>query len=196
MRRFLAAAAVAAALALAACSPGAPKFNSTDITGAGFGRELALTDHTGKPRTLADFRGKVVVVFFGFTQCPDVCPTALATIAEARKRMGKDGERVQALFVTVDPERDTPELLSRYVPAFDPTFIGLYGDAAATERTAKEFKVVYQKAPGKTPDSYTIDHTAGIYVFDPQGKLRLFARHSQTADELAQDLGTLLRTSG
>jgi protein SCO1 len=193
MRRSIAAALTAVALVLAACGPDAAKFRSTDITGASFGRELALTDHTGKPRTLADFRGKAVVVFFGFTQCPDVCPTALATIAEARKRMGKDGERVQGLFVSVDPERDTPELLSRYVPAFDPTFIGLYGDAAATERVAKEFKVVYRKAPGKTPDSYTIDHSAGLYVFDAHGRLRLFASHSQTADALSHDLKQLLR---
>ena len=196
MRRLLAAALAAVAILAAGCNPGAPKFASTDITGAGFGRELALTDHAGTPRTLADFRGKAVVVFFGFTHCPDVCPTALATIAQARKQLGRDADRVQGLFVTVDPERDTPDLLSRYATAFDPTFLGLFGDAAATERVAKEFKVVYRKAEGKTPDSYTIDHSAGIFVFDPQGRLRLFVSHGQKADVLAKDLAELLRTSG
>ncbi|HVE48741.1 MAG TPA: SCO family protein [Casimicrobiaceae bacterium] len=181
--------------ALAACSPHGPKFETTDITGAGFGREFALTDHTGAARTLADYRGKAVVVFFGFTQCPDVCPTALSKVAEARRKLGADAARVQGIFITVDPERDTPELLSNYVPAFDPSFVGLFGDAAATERVAKEFKVIYRKAPGKTPESYTIDHSSGIYVFDPQGRLRLFVSHGTSADALAHDLRELLRTT-
>jgi protein SCO1 len=185
-----------AVLALAACAPGGPKFESTDITGAGFGREFALTDPTGKTRTLDDFRGKAVVVFFGYTQCPDVCPTSLATLAEARRKLGADGERVQGIFITVDPERDTPALLAQYVPAFDPSFVGLYGDAAATERVAKEFKVIYRKSPGKTPDSYTVDHSAGMYVFDPLGRLRLFVSHGQSADVLAHDLREILRASG
>ena len=144
--------AVVAAALLAGCGPGKPSFKSVDVTGADFGRELKLTDHTGKPRTLADFQGKVVVVFFGFTQCPDVCPTTLVEMKAVKEKLGKDGERVQVLFVTVDPERDTPELLAKYVPAFDPTFIGLYGDAEATARTAKEFKVFYKKVPGLEPD--------------------------------------------
>ena len=194
MLRLLA--ALAAAVLVAACSPGGPKFESTDISGAGFGREFALTDHTGKSRTLADFRGKAVVVFFGYTQCPDVCPTTLAMLAEAKRKLGSEGDRVQGVFITVDPERDTQALLAQYVPAFDPTFVGLYGDAAATERVAKEFKVLYRKSPGKTPDSYTVDHSSGIYVFDPRGQLRLFVSHGQGADVLAHDLRELLRTSG
>lgn len=190
MRRFLAALAVGA---LTACSTGAPQFRNTDITGAEFGRDFALRDPSGKERTLADFRGKAVVVFFGFTHCPDICPTALATVAEAMRQLGPDAARVQGLFVTIDPERDTPELLARYATAFHPSFIGLYGDAEATARVAKEFKVLYQKSPGATPASYTMDHSAGLFVFDPQGRLRLYASHGRGADALAQDLRQLLR---
>jgi len=194
MRRLLAVAIVA--LPLLACTPDGPRFQSTDITGASFGRDFVLTDASGKPRGLADFRGKAVVVFFGFTQCPDVCPTAMATLAEVMRKLGPDAERVQGVFITIDPERDTPELLSRYVPAFHPAFIGLHGDAAATERVAKEFKIVYRKAPGSTPQTYTMDHSAGMFIFDPQGRLRLYASHGQGADALAHDLRELLRTSG
>jgi protein SCO1/2 len=183
--------AVAAAL-LAACNPGKPSFKSVDVTGADFGRELALTDHTGKPRTLADFKGKVVVVFFGFTQCPDVCPTTLVEMKAVKEKLGKDGDRLQVLFVTVDPERDTPELLAKYVPAFDPAFLGLYGNAEAIARTAKEFKVFYKKVPGSSPNSYSVDHTAALYVYDPSGRLRLFAKHAQGADALASDIKLLL----
>jgi protein SCO1/2 len=194
MRR--AAAVLAAALLLAGCAPAGPSFKATDVTGASFGRELALTGHDGKPRTLADFRGNVVVVFFGFTHCPDVCPTTLGALAEAKRRLGADGARVQGVFVTVDPERDTPELLRNYVPAFDPSFVGLYGDAAATERTAKEFKVLYRKVPGSTPETYTMDHSAGMFVFDRGGRLRLFMGHGTGVDALAHDLRELLRESG
>ena len=134
-----------------------------------------------------------VVVFFGFTQCPDVCPTAMATLAEAVRKLGPDAWQVQGVFITIDPERDTPELLARYVPAFHPSFVALYGDAAATERVAKEFKVVYRKVPGSTSDSYTMDHSAGMFVFDPQGRLRLYVSHGQGADALAHDLRELLR---
>jgi len=182
------------ALALAACSPDGPRFKNADITGAGFGREFSLTDTSGKTRTLADFRGMAVVVFFGFTQCPDVCPTALATLAEAVRKLGPDAWRVQGVFITIDPERDTPELLAQYVPAFNPKFVALRGDGQATERVAKEFKVVYRKAPGSAPGSYTMDHSAGMFVFDPQGRLRLFVSHGQDADALAHDLRELLRT--
>lgn len=192
MLRLLA--ATFTALALLGCAPGGPKFEAADITGASFGRDFALTDTAGKPRGLADFRGKAVVVFFGFTQCPDVCPTALATLAEAMRKLGADAERVQGVFITIDPERDNAELLSRYVPAFHPGFVGLYGDAAATERVAKEFKVVYRKAPGRTPGTYTMDHSAGMYVFDPRGRLRLYVSHGQGADALAHDLRELLRS--
>jgi protein SCO1 len=193
MRAILA--AMAAALLLAACGPQAPTFKGADVTGASFGRELALADHHGKARTLADFRGKAVVIFFGFTQCPDVCPTALSTLAEVMRRLGPDAARVQVLFVTVDPERDTAELLSRYVPAFHPSFLGLRGDAEATARVAKEFKILYQKVPGQTPDTYTMDHSAGLYLFDPQGRLRVFESHGQGAEAIAHDLAQLLRSS-
>ena len=180
----------ALALLLAACSPEAPKFRSTDISGADFGKELALTGHDGKPRTLADFRGRVVVLFFGFTHCPDICPTTLADVAAVMKKLGKDADRVQVLMVTVDPERDTPEVLSKYVPAFDPRFIGLYGDAAATQRAAKEFKIFYEKR--KAGGSYSVDHSGQSYVIDPQGRLRLFVRHDRIAQDLAEDLRALL----
>jgi protein SCO1/2 len=181
--------------AIAGCSREGPKFKASDVTGASFGRELALTDHTGKPRTLADYRGKAVVVFFGFTQCPDVCPTTLGTLAEAMKALGPDADRVQVLFVTVDPERDTQALLAQYVPAFDPRFVGLTGDAAAIDKVAKEFKIIYQKNPGPTPGSYTMDHSAGVFLFDPQGRLRVYASHGQTPQVFAHDLRELLRSS-
>ena len=196
-RRFraLGAAALCAAL-LAGCGAEAPNFRSTDVTGADFGRELALTGHDGKPRTLADFRGKLVVLFFGYTYCPDVCPTTLADMAAIMKALGKDAERVQVLFVTVDPERDTRELLAQYVAAFDPRFLGLYGDAAATERTAKEFKIFYEKRPGSSPSAYTVDHSSQSYVLDDKGRLRLFVRHDRIAADLADDLRTLLKSAG
>jgi len=182
------------AASLAACNP-APKFRSADITGADYGRELALTGHDGKLRSLADFRGKLVLVFFGFTQCPDVCPTTMAETARVLKDLGKDADRVQVLFVTVDPERDSAEVLSRYVPAFDPRFLGLRGDEAATRRVAKEFKVFYEKRAGSAPDRYTVDHSAQTYVLDRQGRLRLFVRQDRIAEDLVPDLRTLLSES-
>jgi protein SCO1/2 len=185
--------ALAAAVVLAACGADAPKFKSTDITGADFGKELSLTGHDGKPRTLADFRGKAVVLFFGFTHCPDICPTTLVDAAAVMKALGKDADRVQVLMVTVDPERDTPAVLSKYVPAFDPRFLGLYGDAAATQRAAKEFKIFYEKRPGSAPGAYSVDHSGQSYVLDPQGRLRLFVRHDRIAQDLADDLRALLR---
>jgi protein SCO1/2 len=193
VRAFLSTLLVAAALS--GCSGSGASFRNTDITGADYGKDFALTDHTGKKRTLEDFRGKIVVVFFGYTRCPDVCPTTLADLRLAREQLGEDGKRVQVLFITVDPERDTQQLLANYVPAFDPSFLGLYGDAAATARVAKEFKVFYQKAPGKTPDSYTVDHTSGSYVFDPQGRLRLLVRQGSVPN-LVADLKTLLSARG
>jgi protein SCO1/2 len=186
--------AVLLLLALAGCGGSGPQFKNVDITGADYGKDFALVDHTGRARTLADFRGKVVVMFFGYTRCPDVCPVTLAELKMVKDRLGGDGERVQVLFVTVDPERDTQQLLASYVPAFDPSFIGLRGDASAIAKVAKDFKVFYQKSPGSKPDNYTVDHTAGSYVFDPQGRLRLFVRHGSAAN-LAQDIETLLRTS-
>ena len=187
-----ASAVLLAALALAACDGEAPKFRSTDITGADYGKSLALTDHHGKPRRLEDFRGKAVVLFFGFTQCPDICPTALAEMARAMQTLGADAERVQVLFVTLDPERDSQEVLAKYVPAFDARFLGLRGSLEETRAAAKEFKVYFEKRPGKTPGAYTIDHSAQAYVFDPRGRLRLFVRHARIAQDLAADLRTLL----
>lgn len=186
-------AALLLAAALAACSPEAPKFRSTDITGAEFGKALELTGHDGRPRTLADFRGKAVVLFFGYTHCPDVCPTTLADVAGALKALGPDAARVQVLFVTLDPERDTREILAGYVTAFDPSFIGLSGDAAATQRVAKEFKIFYEKRPGRAPDAYTMDHSAQTYVLDGEGRLRLLLRQERIAQDLAEDLRTLLK---
>jgi protein SCO1 len=182
------------ALVLAACGPHGSTFQASDVTGASFGRDFALTDHNGKQRTLGDFRGKAVVVFFGYTQCPDVCPTTLAALAETMKQLGPDADRVQVLFVTVDPARDTRELLSQYVPAFDPRFLGLFGDADATARVAKEFKIVYQKQAGSSPGNYTMDHSAGTYIFDPQGRLRLFVGLAQGPDVFTHDLRELLKS--
>ncbi len=186
-------AAIALAASLLACTAGGPQFKASDITGSSFGRDFELRDPQGSTRRLADFRGKAVVVFFGYTQCPDVCPTTLASLAEAMKQLGPDADRVQVLFITVDPERDTPALLAQYVPAFDPRFLGLYGDAEATARTAKEFKIIYQKVPGSSAGTYTMDHSAGTYVFDPQGRLRLSVANGQGADVFAHDLRELLR---
>ena len=181
------------ALSFAGCGPSQSGFINTDVTGADCCKDFRLSDHNGKVRTLADFRGKVVVMFFGYTQCPDVCPTTMLEMKTVLQQLGADAQRVQVLFVTVDPERDTRELLSSYVPAFDPGFLGLYGDMETTARTAKEFRVFYQKQPGATPSSYTVDHTAGSYVFDPQGRVRLFVRHGDGGASLAADLRTLLK---
>ena len=180
---------------MSGCGSGGPSFKGSDVTGSSFGRDFSLTDAGGATRTLADYRGKAVVVFFGYTQCPDVCPTTLSTLAETMKLLGPDADRVQVVFITVDPERDTPALLAEYVPAFDKRFLGLSGNAEATERVAKEFKVIYQKQPGATPTTYTMDHSAGVFVFDPQGRLRLYARNGQGPDAFAHDLRELLRAS-
>jgi protein SCO1 len=178
-------------VALTGCGGSGVQFKNVDITGADYGKDFSLMDHTGKTRTLADFRGKAVLMFFGYTHCPDVCPTTLAELKTVKEQLGPDGERVQVLFVTLDPERDTREVLARYVPAFDPTFIGLRGDAGATAKVAKDFKVFYQKVPGSRPDNYSMDHTAGSYVFDPQGRLRLFVREGNPAN-LVSDVRVLL----
>jgi protein SCO1/2 len=177
------------ALLLAGCD--GPKFKSTDITGAPYGKALELADTQGKARHLEDFRGKVLVLFFGFTRCPDICPTTLADIAGAVKTLGADAERVQMLFVTLDPERDTGTALADYVRAFDPRIIALRGDDAATQRVAKDFKIYYEKR--KQGDTYTIDHSAQAYVLDDQGRLRLLVRHDRIGQDLAPDLRSLLR---
>lgn len=181
-----------AAAILAGCSPKPVSFNATDITGGSFDPAFELTDHTGAKRSLADFRGKVVTVFFGFTQCPDVCPGTLIEMKEVMALLGDDADRVQALFITVDPERDTQEVLAAYVPAFDSRFLGLYGDAAATAKVARGYRVFYEKVPGSSPDNYQINHTAASYVIDPQGELRLFVKHGEGAEALAQDIRQLL----
>lgn len=179
------------ALLVAACSE-PQNFHSTNISGVEWGRDFNLADHNGQPRRLADFKGKVVVLFFGYTQCPDVCPTTLATMRDTLKLLGDDAARVQVLFVTLDPARDTPELLAAYVPLFDPSFIGLRGDDAAIAMLAKDFKVFYVKQPDTTPDNYSIDHSTGSYAFDPQGRLRLLLRHGETPANVAADLKLLL----
>jgi len=185
------------ALTVTACSPAdAPaSFRNTDITGADYGRDFALTDHKGQPRTLADYRGKVVTMFFGYTQCPDVCPTNLSTMAAVMKQLGADSDKVQVLFVTVDPERDTPELLNQYVPAFDQRFVGLYGTGEQTAAVAKEFKVFYRKSGDTSGPNYTVDHSAGTYVFDPEGRIRLYIKHGTGVDDITADLKRLLPAS-
>lgn len=184
-------------LALLACGekPGAPvePFKATDITGAEFGRDFHLTGHDGRPRSLANFRGKVVVLFFGYTHCPDVCPTTLGDLSLVMRRLGSDAARVQVLFVTLDPERDTPALLAQYVPSFYPSFLGLFGDAAATAQVAKEFRVFYRKVDVGSRAGYALDHSAGMYVFDRAGHLRLFVNYGLGADAITHDLKALLR---
>lgn len=179
------------ALLLAGCDT-QPQFGNTDISAAGYATDFALTDHNGKPRTMADFRGKAVVIFFGYTQCPDVCPTTMTGMAEAMKLLGEDASKVQVLFVTVDPERDTPQLLTQYVPVFNPSFLGLYADAQTIARTAQEFRIFYKKQPGSTPTTYTVDHTAGSYVYDPRGRLRLYIKHGEKPEVIAKDLRLLI----
>ena len=183
-------------VSLAGCDRflGAPKldFKNTDLTGLDYAKDFALTDHTGKPRTLADFKGKIVVMFFGYTQCPDVCPTTMAEMSAVMQELGPQADQVQVLFATIDPERDTQQLLAQYVPAFDKRFLGLYGTPEQVAKVAKEFKVYYAKVPGKTPGSYTMDHTAASYVFDKNGKIRLFMRHGEGPTPIVHDLKLLL----
>jgi len=190
LRPIVVSLAAAMAVQLAACSP--PAFKSVDITGANYAHDFSLESASGGQRSLADFRGKLVVVFFGFTQCPDVCPTTLADLAEVKKRLGAAGDQLQVVFITIDPERDTADVLRQYVAAFDPGFVALRGSAEQTAATAKEFKIFYQKVPGSTPTSYTMDHTAGGYVFDKQGRVRLFMRHATGIDDMTADLRRLL----
>ncbi len=182
------------ALALAACSaePPKPAFKNIDITGAAYAKGLSLPDANGKTRTLTEFNGKVIVVFFGFAQCPDVCPSTLAEIADVRAKLGAAGAKVQPVFVTVDPERDTGAVLKEYVRAFGDDVIALRGTIEQTQAAARDFKVYFGKVPGKTEGSYTIDHTAGSFVFDPKGQVRLFVRYGGGAEALASDLKLLI----
>jgi protein SCO1/2 len=193
LRSFMLAASTAA---LAACSDSKPQFKAVDITGAEYAKDFRLTDASGQQRSLKDFQGKAVVVFFGFTQCPDVCPTTLTEIAQAKKLLGTDGDRVQGVFITVDPERDTPEVLKTYVGNFGPDFVALRGTPEQTAAIAKDFKVYYKKVEGKTPGSYTMDHSAASFVYDPQGRLRLYTRYGTGPQALADDLKLLLQQAG
>jgi protein SCO1 len=196
-RALLASALIAAAFSVAGCGqiPGAPtklKFNSIDVSGASFGKDFRLTDHNGNARSLADYRGKAVVLFFGFTQCPDVCPTTLLAMKDVREKLGAKAEKLQVLFASVDPKRDTQELLSKYVPAFHPSFVGLRGDEAQTAQVIKDFKLVVEIVPGPTPTSYLVNHTTFAYVFDAQGHLRLMVDPTLATDKIAADLMQLL----
>lgn len=197
MKKLLSVLMLSVAVLAAGCdklsSSKTPAFVNTDITGLDYAKGFSLLDHTGKARTLQDFRGKLVVVFFGYTQCPDVCPTTMAKMATVMKELGPSAKDVQVLFITLDPERDTQELLNAYVPAFHPSFIGLRGDAEATARTAKEFKVFYSKTPsGDDPKNYTVDHMTASYVFDREGRVRLLVRHEAEPGAIASDLRQLL----
>lgn len=195
LKRALFLSIAAGALLLAACSDGGkPSFSAIDLTGADYARDFALTDHNGQARTLKDFQGKIVVLFFGYTQCPDVCPTSMTELAAVKKLLAADGEKLQGLFVTVDPARDTPEVMKAYMANFDPTFLALY--AATPEKlaaVAKDYKVYYKKSEGKTPTSYTMDHSAGMYVYDTQGRLRLYSRYGSGAGALVSDIKLLLQ---
>lgn len=177
----------------AGCTEQKTAFASVDVTGADYAQKFALTDQFGKPRTQADFLGKIVVVFFGFAQCPDVCPTTMAELAEVKKMLGKDGDKLQVVFITVDPDRDTAPVLKAYMENFDPGFIALRGSPEELAATAKHFKIYYKKVEGKTPGSYTMDHSAGSYVLDTQGRVRLFTRYGSGAAALAQDVKLLLK---
>ena len=178
---------------LLACAEPKEGFKNTDLTGLSYARDFALIDHTGKPRTLADFKGKAVVVFFGYTQCPDVCPTTMSEMAQVLAQLGPLADKVQVIFITLDPERDTPAVLAQYAPGFDRRFLALTGSLAQIDKTAQEFKVVYQKVPGKQPGSYSVDHTAASFVFDPQGRIRLYVRNGQGPEPLVHDLRMLLK---
>ena len=186
---------ISATALFSACAEKKAEFKGVDITGAEYARDLPLTDHNGQPRHLKDFAGKVVVVFFGFTQCPDVCPTSMQELAEVKRTLGADGERLQGIFVTVDPERDTADVLKAYMANFDPTFLALRGNAQELAAVAKDFKIYYKKVDGKTHTSYTIDHSAGSYVYDTAGRLRVYHRYGSGAAALAADVATLLKES-
>ena len=183
----------AAAGLMSACSDKKQSFAAIDVTGADYARDFSLTDHNGQTRTIRDFSGKVVVLFFGYTQCPDVCPTSMAELAEVKKLLGKDGDRLQGLFITVDPQRDTPEVLKAYTTNFDPSFLALYTAPDKLAALAKDYKVYFKKVDGQTPTSYTMDHSAGSYIYDTQGKLRLYTRYGTGTAPLLADIKLLLQ---
>lgn len=181
-----------AGLSLGGCTEAKPSFHAVDITGADYAKGFSLADADGRTRTLADFKGKVVVVFFGFVQCPDVCPTTMTEMAQVKQQLGADGDRLQVLFVTVDPARDTPEVLKAYMQAFDPSFVALIPTPEQLAATAKDFKVYYKKVEGKTPTSYSMDHSAASFVYDPQGRLRLYTRYGAGVPAMLEDVRALL----
>ena len=189
---FLSLGLLAVVWGLTGCSQGKPSFHGVDITGANYAQGWTLNDQDGQERTLKDFAGKAVVVFFGFTQCPDVCPTALQEIAEAKRLLGADGDKLQGIFITVDPERDSAELLKAYVGNFGPDFVALRPSPEQLPQVTKDFKIYYKKVEGQTPTSYTMDHSAGSFTFDPQGRIRLYNRHATGAQFLANDVKVLL----
>ncbi|WP_293603670.1 SCO family protein [Polaromonas sp. UBA4122] len=180
---------------LTACTPDKPQFKSIDLTGADYAQGFSLTDHNGQVRTLKDFAGKVVVVFFGYTQCPDVCPTTMAELAQVKQLLGPDGDKLQGIFITVDPERDTPELLKAYMGNFDASFLALRPTMAQLPEVAKDFKIYYKKVDGETPGSYSMDHSAGSYIFDGKGRIRLYTRYGSGAEALASDIRLLLKNT-
>jgi protein SCO1/2 len=198
LRRSVLLAAALGVAALTGCDklglgkPPAPQFKGADITGVDYAKTLALPDANGQPRTLGDFKGKVTVIFFGYTQCPDVCPTTMAELAQVKKALGPDGDKLQAVFVTIDPERDTPEILKSYMASFDPSFVALRGTLEQTKAAAKEFKIYFEKVPGKTEGSYTMDHSAGAFVLDAKGNVRLFERYGAGAEGLTADIKALI----
>ena len=193
-RALLTSCVLASLVGMSGCDPSKPQFVSIDITGADYARAFRLTDQQGQVRSLDDFKGKVVAVFFGYTQCPDVCPTTLTDMVEIKRQLGADGDRLQGLFITVDPARDTPEVLQAYMGNFDPSFLALIPEnAEALAQVAKEFKIIYKKVEGKTAGSYTMDHSAGIYLYDPQGRLRLYSRYGNKVEGLVADIRLLLK---
>ena len=192
-RQLLGGFVLTALLALGGCGQDKPAFHGVDITGADYAQGWALADHNGQERTLKDFAGKAVIVFFGYTQCPDVCPTSMQELAEVKRLLGKDGDRLQGVFITVDPERDTAELLKSYMANFDPSFVALRPTPEQLPQVAKDFKIYFKKVEGKTPTSYTLDHSAGSFTFDPQGRVRLYNRYGSGAQALAEDVKILLK---
>jgi protein SCO1/2 len=186
--------AAIAGINLTACTEAKPTFNAVDITGADFAKDFSLTDANGRVRTMADFKGKVVVLFFGYAQCPDVCPTTMTEMAQVKQQLGSDGDKLQVLFVTVDPERDTPDVMKAYMGAFDPSFVALIPTPEQLPPLAKDYKVYYKKVEGKTPTSYSMDHSAASFVYDPQGRLRLYARYGAGVPAMVSDIKALLKS--
>lgn len=195
-RNFLRLAGVSAAwAAVAGCTDPTPSFNAVDMTGADYAKGFAMKDADGKERTLADFKGKVVVLFFGYAQCPDVCPTTMTEMAQVKQQLGKDGDKLQVLFVTVDPDRDTPEVMKAYMGAFDPAFVALIPTQEQLAAMAKDYKAYYKKVDGKTPTSYSMDHSAASYIYDTQGRLRLYARYGAGVAPMVADVQALIKQS-